>query len=103
MNKSKGWLNIFLILAVVVLIVLPLLLVKNSDFGGADGVAEEAISEVAPEYKPWSQPLIELPGSETESLLFALQAALGAGIIGYGIGYYKGRSVRQECSDEDSA
>ncbi|GEN34191.1 energy-coupling factor ABC transporter substrate-binding protein [Aneurinibacillus danicus] len=103
MNKSKSWMNVLIVLSVAALIVFPLIFVQNSDFGGADGAAEEAIAEVAPEYKPWSEPFIEPPGSETESLLFALQAALGAGIIGYGIGYYKGRAVKQDHSNEDSA
>lgn len=53
--------------------------------------------EVAPDYEPWFQPLLEPPGGETESLLFALQAALGAGVIGYAIGLYRGRlKNRQE-------
>lgn len=103
MNKSKGWLNIVLVLSFIALIALPLLLIKDSEFGGADGAAEEAIGEVAPTYEPWSEPLFELPGGETESLLFALQAAIGAGIIGYGIGYYKGRSLKRDQLDEDSA
>ncbi|WP_340701544.1 energy-coupling factor ABC transporter substrate-binding protein [Brevibacillus borstelensis] len=87
----KRWTNWLLILAVAVLAVVPLLVVKDSEFGGADGAAEEAIMEVAPDYEPWFQPLLEPPGGETESLLFALQAALGAGVIGYAIGLYRGR------------
>ncbi|MCI1694135.1 energy-coupling factor ABC transporter substrate-binding protein [Aneurinibacillus aneurinilyticus] len=103
MNKPKGWLNVLIVLAVVALIVFPLIIVKDSEFGGADGAAEEAITEVAPGYEPWFQPLMEPPGGETESLLFALQAALGAGVIGYAIGYYKARSTKRERSDEHSA
>ncbi|CAM5782056.1 MULTISPECIES: energy-coupling factor ABC transporter substrate-binding protein [Brevibacillus] len=93
----KRWTNWLLILAAAVLAVVPLLVVKDSEFGGADGAAEEAIMEVAPDYEPWFQPLLEPPGGETESLLFALQAALGAGVIGYAIGLYRGRlKNRQE-------
>lgn len=88
MKKGLNWL---LLLGVVVLAVVPLLLVKDSEFGGADGVAQEAILEVNPTYEPWFQPLIEPPGGETEGLLFAVQAALGAGFIGYAMGLYKGR------------
>jgi cobalt/nickel transport protein len=83
--------NWLLLLGVVVLAVIPLLFIKDSEFGGADGAAEEAIQEISPSYEPWFQPLIEPPGGETESLLFAVQAALGAGVIGYGVGVYKGR------------
>ena len=82
--------NLFLIVLVVIIGVMPLLIIKNSEFGGADGKAEELIQEINPSYKPWVSNLIELPGGETESLLFSLQAALGAGIIGYILGYFKG-------------
>ncbi|MCM3078756.1 MULTISPECIES: energy-coupling factor ABC transporter substrate-binding protein [Brevibacillus] len=93
MKKGMNWL---LLLGVVVLAVVPLLLVQDSEFGGADGAAEEAITEIAPAYEPWFQPLLEPPGGETESLLFAVQAAVGAGVIGYAVGLYKGRLDRQK-------
>lgn len=83
-----------MLLAVVLLVVLPLLLV-NGEFGGADDAAEGAISEIDPTYTPWFKPLADLPG-ETESMLFALQAAIGAGIIGYTVGLMKGRRERQQ-------
>lgn len=91
MKKGMNWL---LLLGVVVLAVLPLLFIKDSEFGGADGAAEEAIKEIAPNYEPWFQPFIEPPGGETESLLFAVQAALGAGVVGYAIGVFKGRTEK---------
>lgn len=78
--------SLLLLGIVIILAVILLLLVRDSEFGGADGAAEEAITEVAPGYTPWFTPLLEPPGGETESLLFALQAALGAGLIGNGMG-----------------
>ncbi|MDJ0695869.1 MAG: energy-coupling factor ABC transporter substrate-binding protein [Mastigocoleus sp. MO_167.B18] len=92
----KGWNNWLLILAIISLAVLPLIFVRGAEFGGADGEAEKAITEVEPEYKPWFQPVFEPPSGEVESLLFSTQAALGAGIIGYGIGLYRGRSQKQK-------
>ena len=38
----------------------------------------------------------EPPSGEIESLLFALQAAIGAGFIGYFIGYTRGKSKQKE-------
>lgn len=87
-SRGISWV---LLVIVIVLAVIPLLLIRDSEFGGADGAAEEAITEVAPDYTPWFVPLIEPPGSETESLLFALQAALGAGLIGYFFGLKRGQ------------
>jgi cobalt/nickel transport protein len=81
----------WLLIAVVVLLaVIPLLIHPTSEFGGADGAASETIIEIAPGTKPWFEPIWSPPGGETESLLFALQAALGAGFVGYFFGLKQG-------------
>lgn len=103
MNQSKPRLsNWLLILAVITLAVAPLIFVKGAEFSGSDGEAEKAISEVKPGYEPWFKPLFEPPSSEVESLLFASQAALGTGVIGYVIGLYRGRSEQQKNRHENS-
>jgi cobalt/nickel transport protein len=69
----------------------------DSEFGGADGAAEDVIAEINPDYEPWFEGIgFEPPGGETESLLFALQAAFGAVVIGYTIGYYKGKGDKSK-------
>ncbi len=78
---------IFCLILAVVIAVVPLLFIHGSEFGGADGAAEEAITAIDPDYEAWASPLLEPPGGETESLLFCLQAALGGGIFGFGLGY----------------
>lgn len=57
-------------------------------WGGADGAAADLIE--ASGYEPWIEPFWEPPSGEIESLLFALQAAIGATVIGYVFGYWKG-------------
>ncbi len=94
-QSKKGLSNWLLLLGVVVLAVAPLVLIKGAEFSGADGQAEDAIKEIQPEYKPWFNPLVELPSGEVESLLFSVQAAAGAGVIGYVIGLSKGRAQHQ--------
>lgn len=103
MKQQKKWVNWLLILGVILLAVIPLLIVEDSEFGGADGLAEEAIGEVSPDYAPWFEPLMEPPGGETESLLFALQAAIGAGAIGYIFGLLKGRATPVKREETDAA
>lgn len=95
-NKHKKLLrsNIILILLVFFLAIIPLYIAKDSDFEGADLVAKEAITEINSEYEPWFYPIFEPASGEIESLLFALQAVIGAGIIGYGLGSFKGRKVK---------
>lgn len=86
-TKQQNWL---LAIAVLVLAVVPLIFVRG-EFGGSDDHAEKAIGELYPGYQPWFKPLFEPPSGEVESLLFASQAALGAGVIGYVIGLYRGK------------
>jgi cobalt/nickel transport protein len=96
-SQSTTWL---LIAGVVLLAVLGLvvgnILVPGSEFGGADGQAEEVIAEINPNVEPWFAPLWEPPGGETESLLFALQAALGGGVVGYVLGLKRTEAKRKE-------
>ncbi|WP_100331247.1 energy-coupling factor ABC transporter substrate-binding protein [Bacillus xiapuensis] len=88
--------NLFLFFLVVLLAVMPLVMNQNAEFNGADGEAEEAITEMNPAYKPWFDAVWEPPSGEVESLLFALQAAAGALFIGYFIGVSRTRKKSQE-------
>ena len=90
--KRSSRTNWLLAAGVVALAVLPIVFVRGAEFGGSDDQAEKAIAEIHPGYERWFKPLFEPPSGEIESLLFATQAALGAGVIGYAIGLYKGRS-----------
>ena len=90
-TSSRRWVTVLLVAVVILLAVIPLFLHRDSEFGGADGQAEGAIAEIAPDYQPWFSPIWEPPGGETESLLFALQAAIGAGFIGYFFGLKRGQ------------
>ena len=87
--------NLILLLLVVVIAAVPLWLLPNAEFGGADGQAEEAITELNPGYEPWFQPILEPASGEVESLLFALQAAIGAGVVGFVLGNKKKKSDRK--------
>lgn len=93
---KKGMIVTILFLIILALVIYPLVTIKDSEFEGADGEAEGVISEINPDYEPWAESILEPPGGETESLLFALQAALGAGVIGLGFGYFIGRKRSQE-------
>ena len=94
-SAPKRTQNILLIIGVIVLALLPLWIVERpaagpdgevAIFGGADDQAKDAIMEIAPAYEPWFEPLIEPASGEIASLLFALQAALGAGVLGWWLG-----------------
>lgn len=78
--------NTILIVLVVLLAAVPLWLCRGAEFGGADGMAADVIMEQDPNYQVWFEPLVELPSGEVESLLFAVQAAIGAGVVGFVLG-----------------
>lgn len=88
-NRSKIVIVLLIICAIIAII--PLAVLKDTEFGGADGAAEELITQISPDYEPWIDNVLEPPGGETESLLFCLQAGIGAGILGFGFGYFIAR------------
>ncbi|MEU6206206.1 energy-coupling factor ABC transporter substrate-binding protein [Micromonospora musae] len=92
--KRFSRINLLLLLAVVLLAVAPVALGLGSGeepFAGADALAEQAIVDDHPDYEPWFSPIYEPPSGEVESALFALQAALGAGFLGYYFGVARTR------------
>lgn len=92
--------NTVLLSLVLLLVAFPLCLVRRPQtasqgadiFTGADAQAKDVVAILAPAYKPWAEPLMKPPSGEVESLLFALQAALGAGFIGYYFGVRRERA-----------
>lgn len=82
--------NWLIVVAVVVLAAFPLFLGSDTQFAGADGVAAEQIAAQDPGFEPWFTPFWQ-PESETASALFALQAAIGAGFLGYYFGVARTR------------
>jgi cobalt/nickel transport protein len=83
--------NIILLILTIILVITPLIIKGGAEFGGADGEAEVAITEISPDYEPWFESLWEPPSGEIESLLFSVQVAIGALVIGYTFGYLKGK------------
>ncbi len=96
MTKSVKQTIAILLLLCVIIAVFPLMKIKDSEFGGADGAAEEAILEIDPDYQPWAESILEPPGGETESLLFCVQAAIGSGILCFGFGYLAAKKKYQK-------
>jgi len=85
-----------LLLAVVALFALPLVIDSGSDFAGSDSQATELIEESDPGYQPWFSSVFSPGSAEVESGLFALQAALGGGVLGYALGRLRGRRLAEK-------
>ncbi len=79
--------SVLLLSAAAAIVAAPLAIpALKGEFKGSDDLGTEAILESRPGYKPWFEPLWKPPSDEVESMLFALQAAIGAGVLGYVIG-----------------
>ncbi|NMG21869.1 energy-coupling factor ABC transporter substrate-binding protein [Brasilonema bromeliae] len=103
MNQSKKGLSNWLLLGgVVILAAAPFIFARNAEFAGADDRAAKAVTEIQPGYQPWFKPLMNVPSCEVQTFLFASQAALGAGTLGFLIGLYKGRSEQRNSNHEHS-
>ncbi len=96
-TAQQSWL---LVIAVIILAAFPLVFVRG-EYSGSDDQAETAITEIQPGYKPWFDHFFKPASGEIESLLFATQSALGAGVVGYVVGLYKGRTQKQDRQQSD--
>ncbi len=98
--------NLILLVVVLILAAQPLLLpIPNSleePFPGADDRGTGMIMASHPDYQPWFKPVWEPPSSEIANLFFALQGALGAGLLGYYLGLRRGQSQRRQQDSVDA-
>jgi len=89
-----------ILLALVIIIVAFPLAIYNSKgeslgyFTGSDDQGPAYITSTG--YVPWFHSIWTPPSPEIESFLFAVQAAIGAIIIGFILGYYKGQSSERK-------
>jgi cobalt/nickel transport protein len=96
---SGNWL---LVIGVIGLSFGPLLALQGRQFGATDSNNSIAIQEIQPGYKPWFESVIKPSGTEVQTFLFAVQAGIGAGVMGYILGLCKGRSEQRKQQDESS-
>ncbi|HRF61427.1 MAG TPA: energy-coupling factor ABC transporter substrate-binding protein [Candidatus Competibacter sp.] len=98
--------NLMLLAVVVILVAQPLLLPIPNQLGepfpGADDQGKKAIVASNPDYRPWFKPIWEPPSGEITNLFFALQGALGAGLLGYYLGLRRGRAQRRNQDNVDA-
>ncbi len=75
----------------------------EESFAGTDSVAAEAAEANGAE--PWFKPIFEPKSGEIESGLFAIQAAIGSGILFYALGRMSGKKAvctRKSASSDSS-
>jgi cobalt/nickel transport protein len=82
------------IIAVTVLAIFAIIFAIQSgsgryEYAGTDNAGASLIQSSG--YEPWTKPIWTPPGNEVATLLFCLQSAAGALVIGYFFGYNRGR------------
>ena len=83
-----------LLVLVVLLLFVPLVMHPAADFKGADDQTTAMIGTVRPGYEAWVSPFFE-PSEDMEPWLFGLQAGIGAGVVCYILGYFRGLTQTQ--------
>ena len=96
LSLSRG--RSFLLLALAAAIVAAPMVLPGIEgaFSGTDDVASQAVEAARPGFTRWTEPLWSPPSKEVEGTLFALQAAFGAGILGYVLGRRHGSRRRDD-------
>ena len=61
-------------------------------FAGTDATVTEVLT-TEHQAEPWFSPVFEPGSGEVEAGLFALQAAIGAGVLGFALGSLRGRAA----------
>lgn len=95
-RSGMSWWVVAILLAILVAIfalsfsLAPKAAEGEEAFAGTDSVVTEVLKDRGVE--PWFTPLFEPDSGEVESGLFALQAALGACVLGFALGNLYGRS-----------
>ena len=100
MRDQNRWITPVLVALLVILFAMPFALAPRPTspdeeaFGGTDAAVTTMLEQDGT--KPWFDPIFEPGSGEIESGLFGLQAALGAGVLGYVLGNLRGRKVGRE-------
>lgn len=100
MREQNRWITPALVALLVILFAMPFALAPRPTspdeeaFGGTDAAVTTMLEQGGTE--PWFDPIFEPGSGEIESGLFGLQAALGAGVLGYVLGNLRGRKVGRE-------
>ena len=88
--KLNRWGIIAGLVALVLLFCIPFYTAPaESEFGGTDSTVTKILK--GKDVEPWFEPIAPPAGDEVESGLFAMQAALGSGIMFYCLGRMAGR------------
>lgn len=91
---SRKWVLICIVLILIIL--LGPLLFMQSDFTGVDAQIGDTLKTVNGNYTPWKLFEGKKLSGEMETFLFSFQSGIGAGVVGYILGFVKGRKHERD-------
>lgn len=101
LTSKNRWVTPLALLAVVVILVVSLLV--GSHYGSFQGTDDAATAAAAQNgSRSWFHPIFAPRSTEVQMGLFALQAALGGGVLGFALGRLSKRHPRPD-TPEDAA
>lgn len=80
---------------IIIVFVISMLLItvinwySSTRFSGSDDKGEEAVIEIASDYKPWVEGIGGVPSPKVENIMFGIQGAIGITFIIYYLGKKK--------------
>lgn len=107
MREQNRWITPVLVALLVILFAVSFALAPRPTspdeeaFGGTDAAVTTMLEENGTE--PWFAPVFEPGSGEIESGLFALQAAIGAGVLGFALGNLRGRAAGRPQREQAAA
>ena len=90
--RKYGW----MVVVIVALVSLPLVMFQHAEFTGTDDKAVSMVQGIDKNYKPWFEGVKLFDSPEIISTFFALQASIGASVLGYYIGYSRGKQQNKK-------
>ena len=90
--RKYGW----MVIVIVALVSLPLVMFQYAQFTGTDDKAVSMVQGIDKNYKPWFEGVKLFDSPEIISTFFALQAAIGASVLGYYIGFSRGKQQNKK-------
>lgn len=81
MNKNRLINTAIIVFGLVFISIQVFVFKRFSGFSGTDDQSIDVINEVAPDYDPWINTMFDFSHPQSETILFALQGAMGVGVI----------------------
>ncbi|MEG1501510.1 MAG: cobalt transport protein CbiN [Clostridiales bacterium] len=89
--SKMGKINWLLLIIAIAIFIVPFFMYPGMDMPGADDQGADLIGQINSDFEPIMKSIFEPASDQMEGLLFALQTAIGAGVLGFTFGRITGK------------